>query len=347
MEIVEKLSSKHVIMGIVGTLVFVFVVGVIAQTSGSNQAQVVSSNRLNTKYAADAQPLDVGGDGQGTPTDPNRLPPRSACARTPMPAGLINQTVRCDGQSWVAAPNLLNNGINVGVNTVPSTNQGVMLKVDGGVQVLPSKDATACTAVTRGTFWFNQQVSGVQDSAMICVKEINNQYSWRKISLGEIVDTTPPPPPGITLSFFGQTADNVHDPATTTADYGVFTITLDVHASGDTYIARTAVRNQSSDPSVGGVLYSIKDQNGSIVTTGTATGVLERISGGTVSGNYYHLADETGRIRLTVYFDPALTGTYKLQLNAVNFANNAISGTSQTVALPATNYQTNSVLIQN
>lgn len=46
-------------------------------------------------------------------------PVTGGCGQTMTPFGKINETIRCDGRNWVAANNLLNNGVNVGVGTNP------------------------------------------------------------------------------------------------------------------------------------------------------------------------------------------------------------------------------------
>jgi hypothetical protein len=42
-------------------------------------------------------------------------PVTSGCGNTLTPTGKINETLRCDGRSWVAAKNLLNDGTNLGL----------------------------------------------------------------------------------------------------------------------------------------------------------------------------------------------------------------------------------------
>jgi hypothetical protein len=52
-------------------------------------------------------------------------------------------------------------------------------------------------------------------------------------------------------------------------------------------------------------------------------------------------------MRLTIYHDAEVTGIYRAQLHAVNFANTAVAGTSQQLAVPTSDYQSPAIQILN
>ncbi len=109
------------------------------QTQDLNTAAVYSSTA--TKSTATTATRSTDTTGTTETTDPNTGAPRgpvlttdtddgsrdglnSACARTALPVGLANQTVRCarlpnGSYQWVAAGNLLNNGDNISIGADP------------------------------------------------------------------------------------------------------------------------------------------------------------------------------------------------------------------------------------
>ena len=132
-------------------------------------------------------------------------------------------------------------------------------------------------------------------------------------------------------------------------DQGKYTINFTVKAFEDpAYIALSTTRGTTIG---GGVNYTIEDATNSYAatTTGTVAGTdLERVSGGSVTGNYVKInAGQTATFKLTVYFNAALTHTYRAQLYSVNFAGSAIAADTQELVTPTEDYQTGSVQVQN
>jgi hypothetical protein len=67
---------------------------------------------------------------------------------------------------------------NVGIGT---SSPAAKLEVNGGVRLNTGGARPACDATTRGTLWFAQGGSGVQDSVTVCAKDASDSYAWRTI----------------------------------------------------------------------------------------------------------------------------------------------------------------------
>ena len=96
--------------------------------SNTNENKVASNSNgamptatpLPTKAQLDQQMRTVTQVPSQKPTSPT-APAGSGCASTPLPSGFSAQTVRCDGNQWVANYTLMNNGQAVGVNGIDNT----------------------------------------------------------------------------------------------------------------------------------------------------------------------------------------------------------------------------------
>jgi len=137
---------------------------------------------------------------------------------------------------------------------------------------------------------------------------------------------------------------------TSTDDEGKFSIFFNVTAFEDpAYIDLTATTTDTTTGAAGVYAYvESTNANDDIVSTGTTTATLERVSGGTLSGNYVKInAGQTVKLKATVYHDPAATGTYRAQLGQVNFASSAEEGTDSQSAVPSSDYQSPSEKVNN
>jgi hypothetical protein len=133
-------------------------------------------------------------------------------------------------------------------------------------------------------------------------------------------------------------------------DQGKFEVVFDVKAFDKTaYIALTGTSTSQLANAAGAYVY-VEDVNNNdvVITSGETTVVLERVSGGTLSGNYIKInAGQTATLRATVYHDAAAAGNYRAQLGQVNFADSATAGTDSQSATPSSDYQTPSEQILN
>lgn len=73
-------------------------------------------SQLPTATAQSATPKTL-----TTTSNVSTMSSTNGCGKTLTPFGAVNQTIRCDGRNWVAASNLLNNGINVAIGYEPAT----------------------------------------------------------------------------------------------------------------------------------------------------------------------------------------------------------------------------------
>lgn len=133
-------------------------------------------------------------------------------------------------------------------------------------------------------------------------------------------------------------------------DQGKFEVVFEVKAFDKTaYVSLTGASTLST--TVGAYAYVENvNANDVAITTGTTTVTLERVSGGTLSGNFVKInAGQTAVLKATVYHDAATAGNYRAQLGQVNFAPTASTtvGVSSQSAVPTSDYQTPSEQILN
>lgn len=162
---------------------------------------------------------------------------------------------------------------------------------------------------------------------------------------------------GITVTTTGTptatTDTKVSDVATD--DQGKFVITFDVKAIEDDAFIELGSATRGTSETNTGANYVIQDEPNSYAATTTgsiALANLERVSGGTVSGEFIKVsAGQTATFKLTVDFDPGhLTATsigYRLRLYSVNSAATAIDATAQQVLTPEVDYRTGPVSVGN
>lgn len=153
---------------------------------------------------------------------------------------------------------------------------------------------------------------------------------------------------GLTVSTVTTDSDvRTNVDATSTDDQGVYTITFDVMAFEETaFIALNAASGTAENNT--GVSYLVEGSTGASVGAGVSTSILERVSGGSVDGNYVRVNEgQTARLRLTVYYDPTTTGNYRAQLYSVNFASTAVDATTQQVVSPQEDYDSPFENVQN
>ena len=141
---------------------------------------------------------------------------------------------------------------------------------------------------------------------------------------------------------------NVSD--VSTDDQGLYSIIFEVEAFEDTAFVELGSATRGTTESNTGANYTIEDAPNSYAatTTGSVSAELTRVSGGSVDGDFVRInTGSKATFKLTVYFDPALTALYRLQLYSVNFAGTAIDADSQQAVTPVEDFQTSSVNVQN
>jgi len=137
---------------------------------------------------------------------------------------------------------------------------------------------------------------------------------------------------------------------TSTDDQGKFEVIFDVTAFDEpAYIALTGTSSSAVVTAAGAYAYvESVNANDVAISTGTTTVTLERVSGGSLTGNYVKInAGQTATLKLTVYHDAATSGNYRAQLNQVNFATTAAAGATIQTAVPTSDYQSPSEQILN
>lgn len=149
---------------------------------------------------------------------------------------------------------------------------------------------------------------------------------------------------GLSIEQTDTTSEVVNNDTTVTNSYGKFTSTVEITAIGDTdlYIGKTTARGASSTVAVA---YVIEDSNDVVIATGVADATFERVSGGSVSGNYTKIAGNggTATFKLNVTsFNPATSGNYKVQILSVGFADSAAIATDSETATPDYDFDTES-----
>ncbi len=153
---------------------------------------------------------------------------------------------------------------------------------------------------------------------------------------------------GVILELVSTDETFVENNDTSTGDNeGSFELVFDVTAfEQDVYLEKTTDR--SSTTANQAVNYQVLDNNGDEYLAGTVDAVLD--SNADEEGSYYRVDEgETERFTLTVEFDPAAGGFYRVQLYSVNFnesaaAPNAAGGSTQR-AIPASDFDTDSLSI--
>lgn len=130
---------------------------------------------------------------------------------------------------------------------------------------------------------------------------------------------------------------------------GKFVFEIEVSAfEKPAYIALTGSSTAATSTSDAGVYAYVEDLSDATITTGTTTVTVERISGGTVSGNYVKINHGSSAVlRVSIYHDAASTVFARGQIHAVNFAETQGAGTSQHLTVPAEDYQSPSGQILN
>lgn len=136
-----------------------------------------------------------------------------------------------------------------------------------------------------------------------------------------------------------------------TDDRGIFTIEFDVKAIEDDAFVELGSATRGTTESNTGANFVIQDQINSYAATTTGSIVLAdltHVSGGSSSGEFIKIgAGQTARFKLTVTYDPALSGGYRMRLYSVNFAATAVDATAQQVLTPEVDYRTDSAAVGN
>lgn len=133
----------------------------------------------------------------------------------------------------------------------------------------------------------------------------------------------------------------------TSKGYGKFTMDIKVTASGDDlWIPYTASSSASASTTIG-IAYQMEDSSGSLISTGTTSAAVARVSGGTDDGNYVKIADgESSTLRITVSYDPTASGFARMQVARTNYALTKTTPTTSILLTPASTFETDSVDIR-
>ncbi len=146
------------------------------------------------------------------------------------------------------------------------------------------------------------------------------------------------------VSSYANAVQNSYNPS---ASYGEYHMQIRVTASGnDIWVPFTI----DSATSTTGVVYSMEDGNGNVVSSGATTKSVALISGGTRDGNYVRIADgESATIEVVVTYDPTAAGQYRLQVNSVGYTTSGAYGaaTAQIAGTPEGDFQSSNLFITN
>lgn len=157
---------------------------------------------------------------------------------------------------------------------------------------------------------------------------------------------------GISVELISSSATNLTNISSDSSDdQGQFVMEFRVTAFEDT--AWIELGSASSTDAAGdnlGLAFSIENAStGATVSDGTSIGILSRVSGGTISGNFVRInAGQTATLRLTVYYDPVTTGIYRAQMNEVGYNQTSASAADRAHMLqPEANFDSQSVQVMN
>lgn len=121
---------------------------------------------------------------------------------------------------------------------------------------------------------------------------------------------------------------------------GVYKVTFDVTAFEDAMYIPVGSTKATSSVTNFGVVYMVQDENGdSVESAGTSTAVVS--SSASKSGNYFEVEEgETESFTLTVNYDPAADGFFRVALYGVNFnVGTAATADSVETATPSEDYE--------
>jgi peptidoglycan hydrolase-like protein with peptidoglycan-binding domain len=131
--------------------------------------------------------------------------------------------------------------------------------------------------------------------------------------------------------------------STTADDEGVFVLKFDVTAfDEDLYVDKNAAR--TSALGTAGVSYLIEDEAGATEASGTSTASLSSTAD-TENSAFIVREGETETFTLTVNYDPATSGFYQVQIVSLNTDDDSNVGTSQQMALPASDFESDQISI--
>ena len=154
---------------------------------------------------------------------------------------------------------------------------------------------------------------------------------------------------GANIALGSKTVTQVTDANSTAANYGQFTVEVEITAiADDIYVLQTAASSSVALTS-SGVQYIFEDSsNAQAVTASTTSGTLTYKSGGTVDGSSIRIDEgQTATFEFVGTFDPTTAGQYGLRVTGIGFGTtNSGTGSSQT-ASPASDYRTSKVYISN
>ncbi|MEM9336839.1 MAG: hypothetical protein AAGA35_03225 [Patescibacteria group bacterium] len=128
-----------------------------------------------------------------------------------------------------------------------------------------------------------------------------------------------------------------------TDDEGQFTVEFSLTAFGeDLYINRSSDRGTSLGTA--GINFIIEDGAGDEDATGSAVAAIS--SDADREGSQFFIPEgDSASFTLTVVYDPATEGFYRMQLYSINFASDSVDPTDQIIARPEERYETDIISI--
>ena len=235
-----------------------------------------------------------------------------------------------DGSTKLASKTVTDGG------AVAFTNMGLDIAADETVTLTIKLDFADVDNYVEG-----ETVTVEWTSVDDAVDENDNTEGDMTITTGPVTSATHTlRSQGIVVTAGTFTSSMVSDGVTTANNYGSYKMNVEVAAFGDNYyVPLTTTRDASSTV---GIAYQIEDSNGAVISTGTSTGAaFQRVSGGsTATAGYVKISDgSSATFELSVPFDPATTGTYRVQILTVGYALTAVDPTATETVAPAADFE--------
>ena len=152
---------------------------------------------------------------------------------------------------------------------------------------------------------------------------------------------------GVEISLVSESVTAVENADNTNSDdEGIFTVVFDVTAFGDDlYLPFGSSRTATTGDAV---TWEILDDNGSVVSTGTTTPSLD-VADSSIEqvSSYLVQKGNTEQFTLTVTFDPAASGSYKLRVKSINWNTTDATTTTASQDVTGQNIDTTKETIQS
>ncbi len=244
-----------------------------------------------------------------------------------------------DGSKKLDSANVPSNGV------VNFENMGLDINADDTVELtvkLTLEDTNNQTAYTDG-----QTVAVNFTSLDDAVDENGNDENDMTVSGTPSGNTMTLREVGVSPELVSESTTLIeNDTATNADDAADLKVVFDVTAFGDDlYLPYGSNRTSTLND---GVIWEILDDNNVVVAGGTTTPALDVADSSAEKTNSYKVAEgATERFTLTVTYDPAAAGAYKLRVKEINFATTDVAVATDTQDVSALDIDTSKVTIQN